>query len=179
MITKGQRDKFRECVIAQDDDNDYSESGWVAVVDGDWAALTKYGHCSCYDTWASITNGGISDDEGPDEPKWDWQGTVSELIGMATFKADPGFKGRIADPEDYDYDHLMKVYEQVLEWYGKSSHLEKVIVKDHDNTITIAQDFCQRTISDLNRGEATLKYDTLEAFCKLCTQCGISTMQIL
>jgi len=123
MITKGHVDLFRESVIAQDDDCDYSESGWVAVVVGDWAALTKYGHCSCYDTWAAITGGGISDSEGPNEPHWDWQGSVSDLIKMAKYKVDPAMPGRNASEDDYDYDHLMKVYEQILEWSRKQSSL--------------------------------------------------------
>lgn len=116
MITKGQKDLFRKSIIAQDDDNDYSETGWVAVVVGKWAALTKYGHCSCYDTWASITGGGISDYEGPNEPHWDWQGTVKQLIKMAKSCADPAMPKREADEKDYDYDHLVEVYRQVLEW---------------------------------------------------------------
>lgn len=116
MINKGQRDLFEKSIVAQEDDGDYDESGWVAVVVGDWAALTKYGHCSCYDTWASITGGGISDDEGPDEPRWDWQGTPDDLVNLAGAKSDPGLKGRSADPKDYDYDHLMAVYQQILTW---------------------------------------------------------------
>lgn len=119
MITKGQKELFLKSIIAQDDDEDYSESGWVAVVVGAWSALTKYGHCSCYDTWADITGGSYSEEEGPDEPRWDWQGTVAELIALAELKSDPALKGRIASEEDYDYDHLMKVYEQILTWKAK------------------------------------------------------------
>lgn len=47
-----------------------------------------------------------------------------------------------------------------------------------DRTLAIAQDFCERTITDLNSGRATLRYETLEAFEKLCVQCGISTTRI-
>lgn len=47
-----------------------------------------------------------------------------------------------------------------------------------DRTMILAQNFCERTISDLNRGNATLRYETLEAFERLCTQCGISTNRI-
>jgi hypothetical protein len=119
MITKGQAELFRQSTIAQDDDNDYDESGWVAVVVGDWAALTRYGHCSCFDTWASITGGGISDSEGPNEPSWDWVGTPDGLVALAKAKGDPALSGREAGPDDYDYDHLMKVYEQVLQWDSK------------------------------------------------------------
>lgn len=116
MITKGQCELFRASIIAQDDDNDYDESGWVAVVINNWAALTSYGHCSCYDTWASITGGGISDNEGPDEPRWDWTGTPDELIELAKRKGDPALAGRTSEPADYDHDHLMKVYEQIINW---------------------------------------------------------------
>jgi len=122
MITKGQRDLFRQSIVAQDDDCDYSESGWVAVVVGDWAALTKYGHCSCYDTWADITGGGISDNEGPEEPRWDWQGTVDGLVRLAKNKLDPALTDRVASTEDYDYDHLMKVYEQILDWSNRRNN---------------------------------------------------------
>ncbi len=132
MISKGQRDLFRQSVIAQHDDCDYSESGWVAVVIGNWAALTKYGHCSCYDTWASITGGGISDEEGPDNPRWDWVGTPQELLELAENNEDPGIKGRTASPEDYDYDHLQEVYKQIIEWSNKqqTQFIKKVNVKD-------------------------------------------------
>lgn len=119
MISKGQRELFQASIVAQDDDRDYQESGWVAVVVGNWAALTKYGHCSCYDTWASITGGGVSDDEGPDEPRWDWTGTPEELVELAVSKSDPALKGRTVSEEDYDYDHLMNVYTQIIEWNSK------------------------------------------------------------
>lgn len=114
MITKGQKDLFRNSVIAQADDCDYQESGWVAVRIGDWCALTRYGHCSCFDTWASITGGGISDEEGPLEPGWTWTGTPKELLNLAEKKLDPSLAGRESAPEDYDYGHLMSVYQQII-----------------------------------------------------------------
>lgn len=116
MISKGQREKWAASVIAQDDDRDYQESGWVAGVVENWAYLTSYSHCSCYDTWASITGGGISDDEGPNDPRWDWTGTPDELVALARSNGDPGLKGREANREDYDYDHLQTVYEQIIIW---------------------------------------------------------------
>lgn len=107
-------EEFRAAVIAQDDDNDYSESGFVAVRIDDWCAIARYGHCSCYDTWSAITGGGTSDHEGPNEPRWDWQGTYAQLLDMAARKADPSMPDRECSPEDCDYDHLMKVYDQIL-----------------------------------------------------------------
>ncbi len=119
LLTRGQRKLFLESIIAQHDDEDYSESGWVAVRIGDWAALAEYSHCSCFDTWADLTGGGISDDEGKEDPEWDWQGTPKELYEMALKVADPGMPGRDADPKDSDYDHLVEVYEQIKESLGK------------------------------------------------------------
>lgn len=106
--------KFSDSIIAQDDDEDYSESGYVVVRIGDWCAIARYGHCSCFGTWASITGGGISDSEGDTDPQWDWQGTHAQLLDMARRTADPSMPERAADPEDSDYDHLQKVYQQVL-----------------------------------------------------------------
>lgn len=114
LISKGYKSLFDRSIIAQDDDNDYDEAGWVCVRIGDWCALARYSHCSCYDTWASITGGGISDSEGPNDPAWDWQGAYKDLLVMATERRDPTIPDRIADPQDHDYDHLMKVYEQVI-----------------------------------------------------------------
>lgn len=122
MLRKGDDDyrpgelgtKFRNSIIAQDDDNDYQESGYVVVRIGDWCAIARYSHCSCYGTWAAITGGCISDSEGPNHPAWDWQGTYAELLDMAKRKADPSLPEREASPEDYDYDHLCAVYSQIL-----------------------------------------------------------------
>lgn len=116
MITKGQRELFQRSIVAQHDDQDYQESGYVAVVVGQWAALTKYGHCSCYDTWADITGGGISDDEGPNDPRWDWTGTPDELVAIAKAGEDHCLKGRPIDVQDYDFDHLAEVHRQIIEW---------------------------------------------------------------
>ena len=115
MLSKQDRDKFLDHVIAQDDDNDCEENGWVAVVIGDWAALTSYGHCSCYDTWASITGGGAGIEPRHD-PKWDWTGTVSDLVKLARETRDPVMPDRAMDEKDCDFDRLMKVYAQIIEW---------------------------------------------------------------
>jgi len=112
--------KFRAAIIAQDDDCDYDESGWVAVVQGRYAGLAKYGHCSCYGTWTSVTGGNLRcSGNNSGTVRWDWQGTVAQLVKLAKAKGDPHLKGRTADPKDYDYDHLMQVYTQVLSWNKK------------------------------------------------------------
>lgn len=109
MITLSDYEDFVSHVIAQDDDQDYSESGYVAVRKDDWAAIAKYSHCSCYGTWDSLT-------DRTGKPAWDWEGTPGELVGMAIRMADPCMPDRVADEKDYDYDHLVKVYQQVLDW---------------------------------------------------------------
>lgn len=114
--------QFNQSIIAQDDDEDYEESGYVVCIRYGLAFLGSYGHCSCYDTWSSMTGGGISDYREPDDyytPGWAWVGTIPELLTLARGKLDPVAVGRVASPEDRDYDHLMKVYEQVLQWAAR------------------------------------------------------------
>jgi hypothetical protein len=122
MINIHYRNEFEQHIIAQDDDEDHSESGWVVVARDGVAAMANYGHCSCYGTWEAINGGGISDyfddkQECPD-PKWDWSGSVVDVIDMAKRRADPHLPGRVANPKDIDYDHLCAVYEKVLEWWA-------------------------------------------------------------
>jgi len=107
--------QFESAIIAQDDDDDYEESGYVAVVAGEFAALTAYSHCSCYGTWTAICG---SDYSSADITKqqWDWQGTPDELVSMAVRDADPVVTERKADDADCDYDHLSEVYKQVIAW---------------------------------------------------------------
>ena len=114
MLTKGQYDLFRQSIVAQSDDENYQESGYVVVQIDNWVAIARYGHCSCYDTWADLTGGGISDDEGPNDPCWNWQGTPEEFDILAKMVADPIMPERPASPDDYDYDHLVAVYAQWL-----------------------------------------------------------------
>lgn len=106
-------------VIAQDDDDSYEESGWVTWVIKGVAYLGSYSHCSCYGTFASLCGGGVGDDITTGTPSFQWSGTVSELISLAEAKGDPNMPGRTADPDDCDYDHLMNVYAQVIEWSKK------------------------------------------------------------
>jgi hypothetical protein len=122
------RKQFEDSIIAQDDDESYSESGWVAGIIYKLAYLVNYSHCSCYGTFTSIgekiPNGEkdihgddeYSDDKDILEVTFDWFGTVDELIDMAKNRRDPIIFGREQDPEDYDYDHLMKVYSGIIKW---------------------------------------------------------------
>lgn len=107
------REDLQKLTIAQDDDNDYDESGYVVVTDGKSAAIARYGHCSCYGTWTDLSgkDGAIH---------FDWTGSLRQLKKMAVEKLDPhnSLPGkRKADPSDMDYDHLMNVYQQVIEWF--------------------------------------------------------------
>ena len=116
MITQ---DTFGDCIIAQDDDNDYDESGWIALVDGDEAYLASYSHCSCFGTWTALRGESYDYDNALDRnglpANWYvWTGTRKELIELAKRKADPAVPDREAQVGDCDYDHLMKVYEMIL-----------------------------------------------------------------
>ena len=109
------RETFNTSIIAQDDDCDYDESGYVVCVIGDQAGLATYSHCSCYGTWTSITGGDYSA-SGNGIASWSWIGKVKELVKLAKANGDPHLPGRTASSEDYNYDHLQKVYNQILEW---------------------------------------------------------------
>ena len=106
-------EEFRECVIAQDDDCDYQESGWVAGILDGVAFLAHYSHCSCFNTFEALTNDG-----SVGIPDVDWEGSPEALRLMAHRKLDPSMPGRVSDPNDRDYDHLMEVYRGVLEHFA-------------------------------------------------------------
>jgi hypothetical protein len=116
---------FRESTIAQKDDEYYSESGYVAFILPDGrAALASYSHCSCYGTFESLCDGGISDyfEEGDVSPQW--IGAVNELVAMAERCADPAIPTRTAIEADYDYEKLKDVYRQIIEWDANGRKLK-------------------------------------------------------
>lgn len=118
MINITTYNKYTASIIAQSDSGGYDPSGYVAVVDGEDAALSSFSHCSCFGTWESLTGGGISSSHysGEYEPNWDWVGTVDELVHMAKNELDPSFPERKIDSSDYHSSYLMNVYQQILEW---------------------------------------------------------------
>lgn len=97
-----------EFVIARSDsvDDGYGAEGYVAVVDGHRAAISRYSHCSCFDTFG---------DDGSVQ-SWDWEGNVTQLIRMAKKQLDPSMPERKIVPEDYGYGDLIDCYKQILEW---------------------------------------------------------------
>lgn len=101
-------------VIAQDDDRDYQESGYVVCVKDGLAAIGSYEHCSCFGTW---------DEQG--YPKEVWSGTVAELIALAAGDFDPAVSGRKLSDQDYDVDHLRACYQQVMAWARTSAVMLK------------------------------------------------------
>jgi hypothetical protein len=119
------RNDLQNITIAQDDDNDYEESGYIAVYDGKRCALARYSHCSCYGTWTALNGGDYS--KTGNGITWDWFGSKRQLLKMAREKLDPHapFGTRKADEKDYDYDHLMNVYQQILEWHEKTKRGKK------------------------------------------------------
>lgn len=125
-------EEFYKTVIAQDDDCDYSESGYVAGVLPDGTAyLAYYSHCSCYGTWTSICGGDWAG--GGSEPNWLWRGSIESLVDMARRIADPAMPDRAANENDYDHDHLVAVYNQILEW--NSNRIPALIHPDNTPNI--------------------------------------------
>ncbi len=119
------RDTFRSNVIAQADDEDWQESGWVAVLYAGVAYLTRYGHCSCYGTWTAICGGGVNKSAESLPDNWYvWSGTPAELLDMAVRRADPAIPEREMDNRDHDAHHLRAVYAQLIErWQTNESIL--------------------------------------------------------
>lgn len=114
-------DEFQKSIVGQKDDEDYSESGWVALkVERNgrlYGMLTSYGHCSCYDTWASICGGGVSDYYAGDEvkePSFDWIGSWDGLVELARSEVNP-YKGTPVDEERDSGKWLRETYQQVLQ----------------------------------------------------------------
>lgn len=107
-------EEFNTSVVGQDDDNDYSESGYVACVVEraglPVGLLGDYSHCSCYGTWEALT---VDDKQ---HPVWKWVGPAEELVEMARRDADPILPTRTVADEDHDADHLRAVYRQVVKW---------------------------------------------------------------
>lgn len=110
MNVKMTKEQFKKSIIAQDDDGDYSESGYVAVVFRNKAHLGKYSHCSCFDTVEALC------DELTGIFCFLWSGSVAELVKMAKNRLDPAMPKRVSDENDCDYDHLMAVYAGILQW---------------------------------------------------------------
>lgn len=100
-------ENWREYVIAQDDDNDYSESGYFIVKVNDNYGLYRYSHCSCFGTWEDFSDNNLS---------FTWVGTKEDLLYLAFNNMDPSMPDRKADPSDYDYNHLSVVYAEVIKY---------------------------------------------------------------
>ena len=97
-------------IIAQDDDCDYEESGYIVFYceDLNVCLIYPYSHCSCFSTGSSIERG----DFNPS-----WSGNRDELLNIAENRWDFSLPGREANSDDYDYDHLIEVYKQILKYF--------------------------------------------------------------
>lgn len=106
-------EKYRDHIVVQTDwIGDYERAGWtVLVFDKNDARLIEYGHCSCFGTW----DGGVPEDK-TGQPKWDWTGSVDELIAFAKAKGDPHMHERSMTEEDYGWPHLRDAYDEFLKW---------------------------------------------------------------
>jgi hypothetical protein len=117
------RAAFDSAIIAQSDDEDYQESGYVVFKNSsNIYHLCAYGHCSCYDTFTDLVGGGISDNPASGTITPEWSGTKEELIRLAKNDLDPTWassgRPRKNNDADSDVDHLREVYAQVLKKFG-------------------------------------------------------------
>lgn len=108
---------FINNIIAQSDNDDWQESGWVCWKHNDTYFLAPYSHCSCYGTYEGLSAQDFGytyvDDSTISDLNYTWSGTREDLLNMAKNKLDPAMPERKALPEDYDYQHLMNVYSQI------------------------------------------------------------------
>jgi hypothetical protein len=117
MISLKDAMEMSDHTLGQSDNRGYSESGYIVVVKDGVAAISAYSHCSCYDTWYDLqTKTGLM--------RWDWTGSVDDLRAMLAGKMDPNHPGRVADPSDYDYEHLCTAYAQAEKWISANEHGE-------------------------------------------------------
>lgn len=106
MLSFANRQEFTKSIIAQDDDEDYQESGYVVCRQGNDCGIARYSHCSCYGTWTSLAD---------NPPFFVWEGSYADLLDLAMRGADPSMPLRQASSKDCDYDRLMAVYKQILD----------------------------------------------------------------
>lgn len=95
-------------IARADNSDDYENSGWVAIFDGEQAGMFRFGHCSCYGTWNDEACGGI-----------DWVGTREEMLNMARERLDPTMPERKIEEGEYDYCNISLLYDRILEWSEK------------------------------------------------------------
>lgn len=113
---------FKKSIIAQKDDDDYEESGYVVLNIDNTIYLFDYSHCSCYSTFEVITdfNDQSYNDEGDKEANIDimplFEGSIEDFKAMAIHKSDLHMPERKSHLDDCDYEKLHSVYTQFLKW---------------------------------------------------------------
>lgn len=112
---KMSRDDFSKSIVAQKDDEDYSESGYVAFIFEGVAYLASYSHCSCFGTYDALCGGVEGDYIENGELNVEWSGSIKQLLKLAENDADPTFPDRKNSNDDHDVCHLRDVYEQLLQ----------------------------------------------------------------
>jgi len=116
MISIADHKELEDYEVARGDDNTgYKNSGFVAVVRNGEAAITSFGHCSCFGTAEGI------------DDCWDWTGTPDEMVALATQEGCLVIDDRTLSPDDYDYPQLKECYANILAWdrAGRPVHTEK------------------------------------------------------
>lgn len=133
-------DQFRLSIIAQSDNEDYQESGWVALIANGQAALAHYSHCSCFGTFTSLDVNGHPTLDVNGHPTYentylgelsvDWEGTPKELLAIAKGRLNPLVKGNPPiDPNEFDMDldHLKRVYDGVIAFFATVEKVRRII----------------------------------------------------
>lgn len=94
-------------VLRADNDECYENSGYLLLQEGDQFCIGHISHCSCTGTWCnSGPAGGLG---------LGWEGNLSELRALVEGNLDPDMPERQANKDDYGYNYLMDLYQQIRE----------------------------------------------------------------
>lgn len=127
-------EEFSDAIIARsysrDEEQSYIHGYLACVFPNGYAGLSSYGNSDTVHPFFSICQG-ISYDESIREgtPDWQWYGTIDELVSLAFHKKDPCMPERIASSLDSDYDLLIEVYSQILDYFQNQTKEDFPYVK--------------------------------------------------
>lgn len=117
---------MRQHMIASTSDGEEMfGSGLQAVIDGKDAGIIHYA-CDSYYGIELGTDVKWDDDKGYlPEYDWLWEGTAEELIHAAKTCTDLMFPTRQLNPEDSDYDEMMKLYTAIRTYLRKEERRKR------------------------------------------------------
>lgn len=104
--------KEKHEVLRAEDGGSYDNSGYLLLQEGDQFCIGSISHCSCTGTWPYDEE----DNGGPGGGlTLGWEGSLEELRTLVEGNLDPDMPERQANKDDYQYNYLMYLYQQIRE----------------------------------------------------------------